>query len=62
MTHLWADGRVGALRPSLRPSGCFAPPVQEDEIAPLERLGARKVRGMLTEEEFAAQTVQLLGG
>jgi hypothetical protein len=36
--------------------------VQEDEIAPLERLGARKVRGMLTEEEFAAQTVQLLGG
>ena len=40
------------------------PPVQasqEDVIAQLERLGALKAQGILTEEEFAAQKAKLLG-
>jgi len=39
-----------------------AEPVQEDDvIAQLERLGALKDQGVLTEEEFAAQKAKLLG-
>lgn len=41
-----------------------APPVaaaQEDVITQLERLGALKAQGLLTEEEFAAQKAKLLG-
>jgi len=34
---------------------------QEDVIAQLERLGALKDQGLLTEEEFAAQKAKLLG-
>lgn len=40
------------------------PPVQasqEDVIAQLERLGALKAQGILTEQEFAAQKAKLLG-
>jgi len=37
------------------------PPSQEDIIAQLERLGALKAQGLLTEEEFAAQKAKLLG-
>ncbi len=33
----------------------------EDVIAQLERLGALKAQGLLTEEEFAAQKAKLLG-
>jgi hypothetical protein len=36
-------------------------PVQEDVITQLERLGALKAQGLLTEEEFAAQKAKLLG-
>ena len=44
----------------------YAPPVQEyapeeDVITQLERLGALKAQGLLTEEEFAAQKAKLLG-
>jgi hypothetical protein len=40
------------------------PPVQasqEDVIAQLERLGALKAQGILTEQEFAVQKAKLLG-
>jgi hypothetical protein len=37
------------------------PPMQEDVITQLERLGALKAQGLLTEEEFAAQKAKLLG-
>jgi hypothetical protein len=39
----------------------LAPPSQEDVITQLERLGALKAQGILTEEEFAAQKAKLLG-
>ena len=39
-----------------------APPAQEEDvITQLERLGALKAQGLLTEEEFAAQKAKLLG-
>ena len=34
---------------------------EEDVITQLERLGALKAQGLLTEEEFAAQKAKLLG-
>lgn len=37
------------------------PPTQDDVITQLERLGALKAQGLLTEEEFAAQKAKLLG-
>jgi len=43
----------------------YAPPPpapEEDVITQLERLGALKAQGLLTEEEFAAQKAKLLGG
>jgi len=48
------------------PEAVYAPPpeapAQEvDVIAQLERLGALKAQGLLTEEEFAAQKAKLLG-
>ena len=39
-----------------------APAPEEDVITQLERLGALKAQGLLTEEEFAAQKAKLLGG
>ena len=42
----------------------YAPPPpapEEDVISQLERLGALKAQGLLTEEEFAAQKAKLLG-
>ena len=38
-----------------------APAQEEDVITQLERLGALKAQGILTEEEFAAQKAKLLG-
>ena len=43
------------------PEEYYAPPSQEDVIAQLERLGALKAQGILTEEEFQAQKARLLG-
>lgn len=37
------------------------PAPEEDVITQLERLGALKAQGLLTEEEFAAQKAKLLG-
>jgi hypothetical protein len=39
-----------------------APAPEEDVIAQLERLGALKAQGLLTEEEFAAAKGKLLAG
>ncbi|MCL4262060.1 MAG: SHOCT domain-containing protein [Anaerolineae bacterium] len=39
-----------------------APAQEEDVITQLERLGALKAQGLLTEEEFAAQKAKLLAG
>ena len=38
-----------------------SPAQEEDVITQLERLGALKAQGILTEEEFAAQKAKLLG-
>jgi hypothetical protein len=38
-----------------------AAPTQEDTISQLERLGALKDQGVLTEEEFQAQKAKILG-
>jgi hypothetical protein len=38
-----------------------APVPQDDVITQIERLGALKAQGLLTEEEFAAQKAKLLG-
>jgi hypothetical protein len=38
-----------------------APAQEVDVITQLERLGALKAQGLLTEEEFAAQKAKLLG-
>lgn len=46
------------------PQEYYEPPVQaqqDDVITQLERLGALKAQGILTEEEFAAQKAKLLG-
>jgi len=43
------------------PSDQYAPAPEEDVISQLERLGALKAQGILTEEEFAAQKAKLLG-
>jgi hypothetical protein len=39
-----------------------APAPEEDMITQLERLGALKAQGILTEEEFAAAKAKLLAG
>src|SRR4026208_494010 len=36
-------------------------PAEDDAIAQIEKLGALKEKGLLTEEEFAAQKAKLLG-
>lgn len=44
------------------PTAYYEPPAQQDDmITQLERLGALKAQGLLTEEEFAAQKAKLLG-
>jgi hypothetical protein len=43
------------------PQPVAPPPSQEDQIAQLERLGALKAQGLLTDEEFAAQKAKILG-
>jgi hypothetical protein len=44
------------------PQEYYEPPAQEDDvITQLERLGALRAQGILTEEEFQAQKAKLLG-
>ena len=48
-------------QPVQAPPPPAAPAPEEDIITQLERLGALKAQGILTEEEFAAQKAKLLG-
>ena len=43
------------------PQEVYVPAPEEDVITQIERLGALKAQGLLTEEEFAAQKAKLLG-
>ncbi len=43
------------------PQAVAAPPSNEDVVSQLERLGALKAQGLLTDEEFNAQKAKLLG-
>jgi hypothetical protein len=43
------------------PPPAAQPPSQEDVISQLERLGALKAQGILTEQEFAAQKAKIMG-
>ncbi len=45
----------------MAPAPAAAAPAQEDVISQLERLGALKAQGILTEEGFATQKAKLLG-
>ncbi len=47
---------------STMPQTTMEPPSQEDMIEQLERLGALKAQGLLTDEEFAAAKQKLLAG
>lgn len=47
------------------PQPVAAPPAEDDrdkQIAQLKELGELKAQGILTEEEFAAQKAEILGG
>jgi hypothetical protein len=46
--------------PQTQPVSAASAP-QEDAITQLERLGALKAQGLITEQEFAAQKAKLLG-
>jgi hypothetical protein len=56
-----------AAAPVAPPPQQYAPPppaaqvAQEDPITQLERLGALKAQGLITEEEFNAQKAKILG-
>jgi Short C-terminal domain len=43
------------------PPAPTAPAAQEDAITQIERLGALKAQGLITEEEFNAQKAKILG-
>lgn len=49
------------VQPTQAPSPTAAPMMEEDVITKLERLGALRAQGILTEEEFAIQKANLLG-
>ena len=65
---------MNSVQPQQAPPQHYAPPPQEmhaapppvqtsqeDVIAQLERLGALRAQGILTEEEFVAQKAKILG-
>ncbi|HEY1407687.1 MAG TPA: SHOCT domain-containing protein [Promineifilum sp.] len=58
------DTAYGSAQPA--PAAAAAPvpaqpAVEEDVITQLERLGALKAQGLLTDEEFAAQKAKIMG-
>ena len=61
--------RLRLTLPQAAPPQQYAPPpplpaapvAEEDPITQLERLGALKAQGLLTEEEFNAQKAKILG-
>jgi hypothetical protein len=52
--------QMAAAEPAPQPAPS-APPANVDPISQLERLGALRDQGILTEEEFAAQKAKVLG-
>jgi hypothetical protein len=48
-------------QPAAAPPPAPTPAPQDDSISQLERLGALKDQGVLTEEEFQAQKAKILG-
>jgi len=60
----YAQAEAAYVEAAPAPQVQYAPPPpapEEDVISQLERLGALKAQGILTEEEFAAQKAKLLG-
>ena len=60
----YAQAEAAYVQAAPPPQVQYAPPPpapEEDVITQLERLGALKAQGILTEEEFAAQKAKLLG-
>ena len=52
---------VQYTQPAPPPAAAAAPASQDDTISQLERLGALKDQGVLTDEEFQAQKAKILG-
>ena len=52
---------VQYAQPAPPPAAAAAPASQDDTISQLERLGALKDQGVLTDEEFQAQKAKILG-
>jgi len=63
-TRRWAEQEQAQYPPE--PQAYAAPPPAEDprdkQIAQLKELADLKAQGILTEEEFAAQKAEILGG
>ena len=62
--HATQTAYAQAAPPPQQMEEYYEPPVsaqQDDVITQIERLGALKAQGLLTEEEFAAQKAKLLG-
>lgn len=56
------EAAYAQAQPAAAPAPAPAPAAAEDDvIGQLERLGALKAQGLLTEEEFAAEKAKLLG-
>jgi len=53
--------QVAYAQPAPATAPAPAPASQDDTISQLERLGALKDQGVLTEEEFEAQKAKILG-
>jgi hypothetical protein len=58
----YAEGAQQAYAQPAPPPPPAAAPVENDTLAQLEKLGALKAQGILTEEEFAAQKAKILAG
>jgi type II secretory pathway pseudopilin PulG len=59
-----AQQQVAQQQPQYAPQPVYAAPApapEEDVYSQLERLGALKAQGILTEEEFAAEKAKILG-
>src|SRR5512139_1434628 len=55
------EAQAAPPQQSAPPPPPAAPAPPEDVISQIERLGALKAQGLITEEEFAAQKAKLLG-
>ena len=64
-TRRWAQQEQAQQPQTAPPQQYAAPPPAEDrdkQIAQLKELAELKAQGILTEEEFAAQKAEILGG